>query len=160
MGNLQHRTGIDDLELLVGAHMDGLDNSSPLADVLEVREFIKAIKAVVKGWSEQSEGLFLEWLEANGEQAIGDIRYYAAPNTTWKPKESAEAVLGRLFELTGGDLTMVAKLLASGPFKAGSIAKTLGDDVRDELFERVVTSKTKEGKPKSVAQEVNTAFLR
>lgn len=109
----------------------------------------------------------VQWIEANRDIEVGDVRYYVGVEKKTKPLIPPPAMFRRLAELLGGDEEATLACLASAAFKHGEVkgrlAESLGeqaDAIYAELFETIEELELKTGKPKKSLQSVNKKFLK
>lgn len=100
----------------------------------------------------------MDWLEANGDLEIGDVRYYVGTKRRTKVRDAALA-LEALLELTAGDLVAIGEAMVSEPFKQGHFRGLAGDETWEEHFRVEVDRDLKTGKPKKSLQRGDKRFL-
>lgn len=141
------------------ASVTAIGPDAPVESVVETICLIDGMMSRIKDLKAQLESRAVEWIKANGEFAIGDVRYYVGTPKVTKCRDVRGAVESVL-ELTGGDLGRLVDCLASGALKHGTVRKLmdeLGATARfDELFDVTYDEALKEGK----LQKADVKFLK
>lgn len=138
--------------------MDAAGESPTLEQLEEWRERIAFLKEFTKEMSARWDSLMLANCEANGDQVIGDIRYYAGIEKKTVCEDAAKG-LETILECAGGDFGKVAEMLASNPFKHGACREVLGNRWGD-VFTVVEKLELKEGKPSKKLIAINGRFVK
>lgn len=137
-------------------------NLSPDAtqdEVLDVLGRIAAAKDAIRELGSMAEEAAIQWIEANGDIEVGDVRYYVGTNRTTKCTDT-RATMEAALNATGGDIDAMCELLSSGAWKPGACRKTLSPDDFDMLFTTSETLDLKTGKPKRGLQRVDQRFIK
>jgi hypothetical protein len=113
--------------------------------LLTAQNFIKRLGEVYRDLKERTEAATISWIERNGDLTDGEVRYYVAPNKSTKCVDVRRTLVA-LLEAAGGDLDLVASVLASNPYKPAKAREVLGEASTD-LFETDVTKDLKTGQP-------------
>lgn len=101
----------------------------------------------------------LLWILANKRDiTIGTKRYYAGTRKENKCRNRT-ATIDEILKAAGGDMSVVADMLCSDPFKAGELKKLLAPEVWSECFEVVEKTKLLDGKPTKEVLEVDERFI-
>jgi len=122
-----------------------------VAQVLRLRNILKDL---VKVFDADLDKSLFEWLQANGELEVGEIRYYVGNEKKTKCKDR-QATLEALLESTDGDVSGLTDALVKEPFKQGSVRGIVGHNRHAELFETEKVEDTKTGKPKKSVKSID-----
>jgi hypothetical protein len=140
------------------AEMDAAGESPTIEQLAEWRDRIDFLKEFAKATEARWDALMFARCETEGDQEIGDIRYYAGIDKKTTCPDIAKG-LETILECAGGDFGMVAEMLASNPFKPGACRDLLGNRWGD-VFTVVEKLDLKEGKPTRKLIEVNGRFVK
>lgn len=131
----------------VESQVIALGTSAPAEAVAELLNTIQVLKREIRRVDDLFENIFIEWIQANGDLQIGDVRYYVGT-----PKDTkcinVPATLAALLEATGGDFDRVCGCLSSNAIKHGAAKKVLPEDEFSKLFSVTEKVTLEEGKPK------------
>lgn len=119
---------------------------------------VKAAKDLIRQIEQYLTEKMIEYIDANGEITIGDVRYYVGPKKITKCIDVPGAVAALLIA-SEGDFGKLCEFFTSQPLKYGACKEPLGDQW-DQFFRVEEVQDLKEGKPKKALQSVNTKFLR
>jgi len=143
---------------IIQSEVDVLDSDVSLERMAELRFKIDFLKQFAKEADAKWNAVMLDHVEQNGEQVIGEIRYYAGVEKKTKCPDKAKG-LETILECAGGDFGAVAEMLASDPFKPGACKELLGERW-GEVFEVTEKAELKEGKPSKKLMAINPKFIR
>src|SRR5690554_3989402 len=119
---------------------------SPDWTVAAVMDRLKAAEERLKQIKGFVTEKVIEWIEANGDLVIGDVRYYVGPKKITKCIDVPGAVAALLIA-SDGDFGKLCEFFASQPLKYGACKEPLGDQW-DQFFRVEEVIDLKEGKPK------------
>jgi len=101
----------------------------------------------------------IEWIDANGELLIGDVRYYVGTVTKNRCNDITRT-LEQVMNSAGGSMEDVAGTLSSNAFKHGATRNLVGDAKFHELFTVEQVPDLKTGKPRRELKSADTRFLK
>lgn len=136
-----------------------LSTDSPKEQVLDVYDRVCLLKSLAKELAQMADAAMVEWIKANGEIEVGDLRYYVGKSKDTKCKDVRRTMESAL-NATGGDVDALVGLLSSGAWKPGACRQVLPPEEYAECFHTVEVEDVKTGKPKVGLQKVNTAFIK
>jgi hypothetical protein len=135
---------------------------TPTSSIEQIADNLGKLKALAERARElkrQFDEQLLEYIEANGDVTIGEVRYYAGYEKETKCVDVSSALLS-LLDATGGSLRYLADTLSSQPIKHGAAKKLLSPAVYDELFVTSLKPDLKEGKPVKKVLAVKPEFCK
>lgn len=126
-------------------------------DVLTTIGIVDRLKELTRELSAKSEAAILAWIEQNGDIESGEVRYYAGTNKTVRCRDH-DGTVQAILAATGGDVSAVAKCLASSAWKHAACRELLPADEYESLFELKETLDLKTGKPVRRVQKFDGRF--
>lgn len=112
----------------------------------EVGQYMDAVAATLaaaKRQKQQCDDAVIEWIRANGDLVIGDVRWYVAKPRTVKCPDVG-AVLSSMLERV--DIEHVVNCLSADCWKQGAVRSVLGDAEHRRLFKITRPDTLKAGK--------------
>jgi len=100
----------------------------------------------------------IEWINANGDLVVGDIRYYVGTSKTTKCIDKGQTLFN-ILDAAAGDLDSVARCLSANAWKPGECRGILKGELWDENFTVEPVMDLKTGKPKKQVNRVDSKFL-
>lgn len=124
---------------------------------------LQRLKELVREIERDMTARLIEWIQANGDLEIGELRYYVGTEKKTRCND-VRGTLAALLELFAGDLDRVAECLGSSAWKHGAIKKALeeiGQAAKfPELFTVTEETDLKTGQPAKKLMTVNPKFTR
>lgn len=136
-----------------------LEGEASKDDVLTTIELVARMKQLTRELADKAETAAIAWIEQNGDITTGLVRYYAGTNKAVKCKDH-DATLQAVLTATGGDVSAVARCLASSAWKHGACREVLPADEYEGLFETVETKDLKTGTARQRLQKFDGTHLR
>lgn len=149
-----HAVTIPSLEKQVLA----LGTSAPAEAVADVLNRVQVLTREIKRVKDLWEQIAIEWIQANGDLQIGDMRYYVGHPKTTKCND-IPATVEALMQATGGDFRAFCECLSAGAIKHGAAKKVLAESDFARLFSVTEQTSLEEGKPTKKLCSVNERFL-
>ncbi len=138
-------------------------NEADLDSILQVKSKLAFCKASIKEWEGRIDAALFAYIEANGPQQVGPIKYYIGTAKTTKCRNVGKA-LEALLQATGGDFDEVVACLSSGAIKYGACRNWFEPAIWDTHFEQIVKREIKEdgseGAPIRELVTANEEFLK
>ena len=141
------------------ATIASLSPESPHDDVLDVLQRIAAAKQTINEMELLANDAAIQWIDANGDLVVGDVRYYVGVNKTTKCVD-VRATMEAALTATGGDVDAMTELLGSGAWKHGACRKVLDADDFHRLFITTEKSNLKSDEPERSLQRVDQRFVK
>jgi hypothetical protein len=135
---------------------------TPTSSIEQIADNLGKLKALAERARElkkQFDEQLLEYIEANGDVTIGEVRYYAGYEKETKCVNVAGAMLALLHEV-GGDMEVACSHLSSSPLKHGAVKKVLPPEMYDQFFVTSLKPDLKEGKPVKKVLAVKPEFVK
>jgi hypothetical protein len=135
---------------------------TPTSSIEQIADNLGKLKALAERARElkrQFDEQLLEYIEANGDVTIGEVRYYAGYEKETKCVDVGGVIL-HLLDAVVGDYDALAGFLCANPIKHGAVKKTLSPEVYDRLFVTSLKPDLKEGKPVKKVLAVKPEFCK
>jgi hypothetical protein len=135
---------------------------TPTSSIEQIADNLGKLKALAERARElkrQFDEQLLEYIEANGDVTIGEVRYYAG----YEKETKCVNVPGALTSLmihAGGDVEVFCGALAANAIKHGAAKKILPPDEYDLYFVTSLKPDLKEGKPVKKVLAVKPEFCK
>jgi len=137
-----------------------LGANARLERLMDVMDQLTEQARAVKYLKAEFDKKMVEWINANGDITLGDIRYYVGTTKKIKPKVDASTIIMDLIETHKGDIAAaIDATVASGWCRYGEVRKVRPEKF-DEWFETEVVMDVKTGKPKKSVQRADAKYAK
>lgn len=144
---------------IVRSEVIGISEFSTADELADALTKLDTIKHLEKEMRDTLKSRMLLWILANKRDIrIGNKRFYAGVRKENKCRDRAHT-LDQMLRAAGGDMSVVADMLCSDPFKAGAARDLLPPEVWSECFEVIEKTKLLDGKVTKEVLEVDERFI-
>lgn len=135
-----------------------IEPTTPIDDVAYALNRLDSYMQFGRELKQRLEEAVIDWIQANGDLVIGDVRYYVGVRKTTKCIDVAAAV-DALLAASGGDMQAFVACLASDALKHGAAKKVLGEQW-DRYFKVEAKPKLENEQPKKELMKVDERFVK
>jgi hypothetical protein len=135
---------------------------TPTSSIEQIADNLGRLKALAERARElkkQFDEQLLEYIEANGDVTIGEVRYYAGYEKETKCVDVPGALSCLLF-LCGGEMEEFAGVLSANAIKHGAAKKYMLPEMYEKHFVTSMKPDLKEGKPVKKVLAVKPEFCK
>jgi hypothetical protein len=135
---------------------------TPTSSIEQIADNLGKLKALAERARElkrQFDEQLLEYIEANGDVTIGEVRYYAGYEKQTKCVDVPGALNALLYS-SSGSMDALSGFLCSDPIKHGAASKALKPEEYEEFFVTSMKPDLKTGKPVKKVLAVKPEFAK
>jgi hypothetical protein len=140
--------------------IEGITVDATIDQVAHASMFIDNQLRMAKEMKRLCDDAMIAWVKVNGPLVAGDnVTKVVKQEKSEKPKDKThQSVLSAAFDAAGGDMALVAGLIASDGIKPGALKRLVGQEKFDELYETTWKDVLRDGKPSERLVTQNKQF--
>jgi hypothetical protein len=140
--------------------IESITLEATIDQVAHASAYIEHHLRLAKEMKRLCDDAMIAWVKVNGPLVVGDnVTKVIKQEKSEKPKDkSHQPVLSAAFDAAGGDMALVAGLIASDGIKPGALKRLVGQEKFDELYETTWKDVLRDGKPSERLVTQNKQF--
>ncbi len=133
----------------------------PIEVVVQVKDRMTNFLRLAKELNAACDQRIIEWIEAGGVYVCGPMQTRVVKQEkSEKPKDKSHVpIVDAAFTAAGGDMSLVAGLIASDGIKPGALKRLIGQEQFDELYETTWKPVLRDGAPAKKLVTTNLDFV-